>query len=312
MKRYTIMDAHCDTAGELLDKQASLFSNSGHLSLEMMQQYGGYVQFFAAWISKNEKNPILRTLTILDYLKREIKKNQQRIMEVNCVQDLTCALAAGKCGAVLAIEDARALSGSLATLRMYHALGVRAMTLAWNDDNDVTDGANSLCGNGLTAFGRQVVQEMNRLHMIVDVSHISSKGFWDVLSVSSAPVMASHSNCMALCPHPRNLDDEQIKALIQSQGFMGINLYPPFLSQDGRADVKKILAHIEHILELGGENILGLGSDFDGVDYLPDGVSNAAEYVHLFEEMKSRGYSDALIDKITHQNMIRFMNRTEK
>ena len=312
MKQYTILDAHCDTAGELLDKNASLLSNTGHLSLEMMQKYGGYVQFFAAWISKNEKNPILRTLEILDNLKREIEKNQHKIMEIKTVQDISSAFSKGKYGAILAIEDARALSGSLATLRMYYALGVRALTLAWNDDNDVTDGANSICDNGLTEFGRQVVKEMNRLHMIVDVSHISKKGFWDVLSVSSAPVMASHSNCMAICHHLRNLDDAQIKALIKMQGFIGINLYPPFLSPNGRADIKTVLAHIEYILELGGENILGLGSDFDGVDCLPDGISNAAEYTRLFDEMSSCGYSDALINKITHENMIRFMARIEK
>lgn len=312
MKRYAIVDAHCDTAEKLLDKEEALLSNTGHLSLEMMQGYGGYVQFFAAWIAKEEQNPILRTLKIIDKLKTEIQKNKPQIEEVWSVQDLVSVLEHGKCGAVLAIEDARALCGSLSVLRMYYKLGVRAITLAWNDDNDVADGAHSARGAGLTDFGKSVVREMNRLHMIVDVSHIAPKGFWDVLSLSSVPVMASHSNCNTVCAHKRNLGDKQIQALIDQQGFIGINLYPAFLSNSNVADVKTILRHMEHILSLGGENILGLGSDFDGVDALPKGISSAREYIALFDEMARIGYSDALIAKITHKNMIDFMKRIEK
>jgi len=312
MKKYTIVDAHCDTAEKLLDKDEALLSNTGHLSLEMMQSYSGYVQFFAAWISKEEQNPILRTLEIIDKIKTEIQKNMSQLEEIRSAQDLISVLACKKCGAVLAIEDARALCGSLSVLRMYYELGVRAITLAWNDDNDVADGALSARGAGLTDFGKSVVREMNRLHMIVDVSHIAPKGFWDVLSISEAPVMASHSNCNAVCVHKRNLDDRQIVALIYQQGFIGINLYPIFLSNHGSADIATILGHIEHILSLGGENILGLGSDFDGVDNLPNGILGANDYISLFDEMARIGYSDALIAKITHENMINFMKRIEK
>lgn len=312
MKKYTIVDAHCDTAEKLLDKDEALHSNTGHLSLEMMQSYSGYVQFFAAWISKEEQNPILRTLKIIDKIKTEIQKNKSQLEEIRSAKDLISVLARKKCGAVLAIEDARALCGSLSVLRMYYELGVRAITLAWNDDNDVADGALSARGAGLTDFGKSVVREMNRLHMIVDVSHIAPKGFWDVLSISNAPVMASHSNCNAVCAHKRNLDDRQIQALIYQQGFIGINLYPVFLSNSGRADITTILRHTEHILSLGGENILGLGSDFDGVDNLPNGILGANDYIALFNEMARIGYSDALIAKITHENMINFMKRIEK
>lgn len=312
MKRYTVIDAHCDTASELLDRREQLYANTGHLSLEKMNGYKSYVQFYAAWVSKNVKNPLLRAVEIIDKIKCEIGKNANSIEEIRTAENLKSVIDRGKHGAILAIEDARALCGSLSSLRMFYQLGVRAVTLAWNDDNEVTDGAASERGAGLTAFGKSVVQEMNHLHMIVDVSHITPKGFWDVLATATAPVMASHSNAAAACSHRRNLDDSQLKALIDSGGMVCVNIYPAFLSETGKADVTTILRHTDHVLSLGGENALGLGSDFDGIDSLPTGFSGAEDYTKLFDEMARSGYSDELIDKITHKNMVNFMERIEK
>lgn len=312
MKRYTVIDTHCDTAGEIYQKRAQLFDYSGHLSLEKMRAFESYIQFYAAWIPKEIKNPLLYAVDVFDYLNREIEKNIDIIEKISDVKQAKDIINRGKHGAIFAIEDARALCGSLSTLRMFYHLGVRAITLAWNDDNDVTDGIASKRGAGLTAFGKEVVKEMNRLNMMVDISHITKKGFWDVLDVSCAPVMASHSNCTSICGHRRNLDDAQIRAMIQSGGIICVNLYPDFLSDDKNANVKDVVAHIDHILSLGGENHVGLGSDFDGVDRLPDGFYGVNDYVKLFNEMRKNGYSNALIDKITHENMINFMERIEK
>ncbi len=312
MKQFTVIDAHCDTASELLDKNESLSSNSGHLSLEKMKGYKSYVQFYAAWVSKRERNPLLRAVEILDKIKCEIEKNKGEIEEIKTVAELKSVLSRGKHGAVLALEDARSLCGSLSALRMFYSLGVRAVTLAWNDDNEITDGAASERGAGLTDFGKKVVREMNRLHMMVDVSHITPKGFWDVLETSRAPVMASHSNAAAVCGHRRNLDDGQIRALVKSGGMVCVNIYPPFLTDSTEADITDVLRHTDHILSLGGENCLGLGSDFDGVGRLPNGILGAEDYEKLFCEMARHGYSDELIDKITHKNMVNFMERIEK
>ncbi len=312
MKEYIVIDAHCDTASEIYDRGETILKNNRHISLEHTAEFSSYVQFYAAWISKDAKNPMLRAVEILDHLKEEICKNKERMMQIRTSQELETAIHARKHGVIFAIEDGRALCGSLAALRMFHEMGVRAMTLAWNDDNELTDGIASERGAGLTAFGKSVVREMNRLHMMVDVSHITKRGFWDVVETSCAPVMASHSNCSAICGHRRNLDDDQIKAIIKMQGMICVSVYPEFVSDSGRAGISDLMRHIDHILSLGGENCLGLGSDFDGVDRLLDGMRHAGDCTKLFDEMQKLGFCDARIDKITHKNMINFMKRIEK
>lgn len=312
MKRYTVIDAHCDTASELLDRGETLLDNTCHLSLKHMLTYQSYVQFFAAWVSKQETSPYRRALQILSYLKGEIKKYSEKIAEIHTAEELKKVIENHKCGVILSIEDGRAIEGSLEKLHELYNFGVRAMTLAWNDNNEITDGIDSCYGRGLTPFGKTVVSEMNRLGMIVDVSHITEKGFWDVLEVSTRPVMASHSNCRSLCSHRRNLEDEQIKALIASKGFIGINLYREFLTDWGEANLDGVIHHIEHIASLGGEHIMGLGSDFDGMDALPKEISHAGDYDKIFDRMCVLGYTDDFIEKITHKNMIQFIERVEK
>lgn len=312
MKKYTVIDAHCDTASEILDSGEELYSNKRHLSLEKIDNYKSYIQFFAAWIDKNSNNPFLRAVEILDKIKQEVRKNSELIDEITCFKDVKNTISKGKHGAVYSIEDARALCGSVASVRAFYDLGVRAITLAWNDDNELTDGIGSLRGAGLTEFGKEVVREMNRLNMMVDISHITEKGFWDVLDVSNSPVMASHSNAKSLCNHKRNLNDSQISAIANHNGIICVNIYPDFLSDDGVATVDTVIAHIDYILSLVGENNIGIGSDFDGVERLIDGFNGADDYFKLFDKMSRIGYSDALIDKITHKNMLNFMERIEK
>ena len=312
MKNFSIIDTHCDTASEILDSNENLLENTRHLSLNKLNCYNSYVQFFAAWIDKNSKNPFLRAVEILDKIKTEVKKNSDIIEEITDLNDVKNVIEKGKHGAIYSIEDARALCASIASIRAFYDLGVRAITLAWNDDNEVTDGINSIRGAGLTAFGKEVVREMNRLKMIVDVSHITEKGFYDVLEVSKSPIMASHSNAKAICSHRRNLSNEQIKAMIDNKGIICVNVYPEFLSDIRQANVDTIISHIEHIMSLGGENHIGLGSDFDGIGCLPDGIQGPEDYIKLFERMSKRGFTDEQIDKISHKNMLNFIERIEK
>lgn len=305
---YKIIDAHCDTAAQLLDGNRKLYKNDCMVDVEGMKRYDSYVQFFAAFVSKSYENPMLRAVELLDKVKQEILKNDIKLILDS--SDLNYVIDNNLCGAILSIEDARALCGELVSLRFFYDYGVRAMTLAWNDDNEVTDGADSLKNSGLTPFGREVVREMNRLKMMVDVSHITEKGFWDVLQESNSPIMASHSNCYSVCSHRRNLNDEQIKALIKNNGLMCINVYPPFLENNPEdADIDSVISHIDHVLSLGGENILGLGSDFDGIERTPKDISNVGDYEKIFEKMVNLGYNMNIINKITYQNAKDFINK---
>ena len=160
-----------------------------------------------------------------------------------------------KAATLLAIEEGGAIDGSLEALRMLYELGVRAMTLTWSNRNDIADGVNEECsGGGLTTFGRQVVAEMNRLGMLVDVSHIATAGFWDVIETSTKPIIATHSNAKTLCSHPRNLNDDQIKAINANDGLIGITFAGQFLEEDyNNACIDSVYRHIDYMLNLFGQ-----------------------------------------------------------
>lgn len=308
---YKIIDTHCDTAAELLDRNENLVSTTCMINKSYMDEYESCVLNFAAYASKASENPMDRAIKILEKAKNEIRKNDIEL--ILCCDDLERTLKEKRHGAILSIEDARALCGNIMPLYFFYNFGVRIITLAWNDDNEVTDGADSTKQTGLTEFGHAIVREMNRLNMMIDISHISEKGFWDVIETSKKPVIASHSNCYRECQHVRNLKDEQIKALLDNDGMMCINIYPPFLEiEPEKADVKSVIRHIEYALSQGAEDNLGLGSDFDGIDATPKGITNLKDYQKLFKELEKMNYSQELIDKITHQNFINFMKRTEK
>ena len=300
---YKIFDAHCDTLSELLQKGESLKENTGMVNTEMLKKYNGFVQVFAAWIDEKKENPLKQALELNDKFYEETNAN--KITVIKDKKTLDDVIGKNQTGAILAIEDGRAICGSLRVLNVLHTLGFRLITLTWNGENELGHGAIGSNGGGLTDFGKDVVRKMNELGMVVDISHLSEKGFWDVIEISKKPIIASHSNAKAVCGHPRNLTDEQIKALIKTGGAMGINIYPEFLNNTNEAEVKDVICHIEHILSLGGEDILGIGTDFDGVPCVPKNLENTGSLYNLFEEMKKIGYTEELIEKITYKNMVR-------
>lgn len=311
-----ICDCHCDTLTELYNKNASLYENEQHFDIKRQIALGGGLQFCAIYVPTEVfryQGGLRYTLCLLDKYNQEIKKLHENgidVLQVRTAEDAGNVLK-HKAATLLAIEEGGAIDGSLEALRCLYKLGVRAMTLTWSNRNDIADGINEeATGSGLTLFGKQVVAEMNRLGMLVDVSHISTAGFWSVIETSTKPIIATHSNAKSLCSHPRNLNDEQIKALAQNGGLAGITFAGQFLEEDWRnACIESVYKHIDYMLNLiGNDDHIGFGSDFDGISHPPYNIQGVQDYKPLIEYL-SKYYSDETINKITHQNVINLLQK---
>lgn len=311
-----ICDCHCDTLTELYNKNASLYENEQHFDIKRQIALGGGLQFCAIYVPTEVfryQGGLRYTLCLLDKYNQEIKKLHENgidVLQVRTAEDAGNVLK-HKAATLLAIEEGGAIDGSLEALRCLYELGVRAMTLTWSNRNDIADGINEeSTGSGLTLFGKQVVAEMNRLGMLVDVSHISTAGFWSVIETSTKPIIATHSNAKSLCSHPRNLNDEQIKALAQNGGLAGITFAGQFLEEDWRnACIESVYKHIDYMLNIiGNDDHIGFGSDFDGISHPPYNIQGVQDYKPLIEYL-SKYYSDETINKITHQNVINLLQK---
>jgi len=310
-QKAIVFDGHCDTILEIINHKRSLGSraSTGHLDIPRLKEGGVNIQVFAVFIEdiyKPDKS-LKRSLQLIDYFFSEIEKNQDKISLVTNYNQIKEVNKAGKIAAILSIEGGEALEGDLAVLRALYKLGVRLLTLTWNQRNQIADGLNeSRTGGGLTEFGSKVIDEMNRLGMLIDISHLSEAGFWDVVKCSKTPIVASHSNCYTLCPHRRNLKNEQIKAIADKDGVIGITFVPKFLTQDNRkATVEDVIKHIDYLVEKVGVDYVGLGSDFDGTNSLPLDLESVDKIPNITIGLDKRGYKEEDIKKILGGNFIR-------
>ena len=314
-QKAIIVDGHCDTILEIMNHKRNLEkkSTTGHLDIPRMKEGGINVQFFAVFIEDIYKpdRSLKRTLQLIDCFYKEIERNRDDISLVINYNQIKEVNKAGKIAAILSIEGGEALEGDLGVLRVLYRLGVRLLTLTWNQRNRIADGmGESRTGSGLTEFGLKVIDEMNDLRMLIDVSHLSETGFWDVIKRSKTPIVVSHSNCYALCPHLRNLKDEQIKALADKDGVIGITFVPDFLTQEKRkTSVKDVVKHIDYFVEKVGVDYVGLGSDFDGTGELPLGLEGVDKIPNLTEELLDRGYKEREIEKILGGNFLRVFRK---
>jgi membrane dipeptidase len=304
-------DLHCDTLTETNRKNAQLLNYGGHLNLQRLSVFNPCVQFFAVFV-----DDILRGKVAFDFFLNnavffdtQIKQNSEIIMKVKNAKDLETAEKTGKIGAVLTIEGSAGLGGKLENLHLAYECGVRLLTLTWNGECEAGEGVLSGSGNGLTAFGRELVVECERIGIIVDVSHLSDKSFEDVYKIASKPFIASHSNCRAVCAHPRNLTDAQINEIVRRGGIFGLNLCTKFLcAEPQKANCESIAQHIEHFLKLSGENCIALGCDYDGTD-VPAELNKADKLIDLYHFLLKRGFSQKLVDKIFWGNAKAFFKR---
>lgn len=306
------VDCHCDTIVEVAKGERSLGEKSplGHIDIPRLLEAGIAVQFFALYIEAEYK-PLLaleRTLELMDVFYRELAQNPAQVELIEKFSDIEDILNRGKVAALLTIEGGEAVQESLFLLRTLYRLGVRGITLTWNQRNAIADGAGEGPLGGLSSFGREVVKEMNSLGMVIDVSHINRAGFFDVVNSSSKPVLASHSNARALCDHPRNLDDQQLKLLADKGGVVGVTFVPDFLVPKGKkADIEAVADHMDYIKNLIGVDYIGMGSDFDGVDFLPEGLEDVTKVPNLVPVLAHRGYTDTELEKVFGGNVFRLL-----
>jgi membrane dipeptidase len=334
MRKNTIVDMHCDTIHALRKRQQkgtpySLRENDCHVDLRKLEKGGYLLQCFALFVDLNTVvDPWKEVLEELELFEKELLKNNDLAGLATSISDIAHIQKEGKISCLLSVEEGGVCRGDIEKLRMLYDRGVRMMTLTWNYENEL--GSPSLPRvriNGketsqkttqdislkesrrLTLKGRAFVEEMERLGMLVDVSHLSDAGFADVVQMSKRPFVASHSNARALCAHPRNLTDDQIRALSEKGGVMGLNFYYDFLRRTKEKaqafdTLSEIVAHAVHIIHVGGAEVLGLGSDFDGID-TPEVLTGADQIELLSDAFHKNGLSSSVIDKILHENVLR-------
>jgi Zn-dependent dipeptidase, microsomal dipeptidase homolog len=307
---FSIADFHCDVLSKLLVHPNLTFqgSEAGLLDVtyERLKESGAVLQTFAVYIPEKLNGSIEPILESIDHFYEQVLTCPD-MMLIRKQSDLEESLANGKIGALLSLEGVDGLKGSIPALRLLHRLGVRAAGLTWNHANWAADGVMEPRGGGLTAQGKAFVTECDKLGILVDVSHLSERAFWDVADLASRTIIASHSNAKTLLNHPRNLTDDQIKAIIALQGLIGITYVPWFVAEGDQVTVDDVLKHIEHVCGLGGEQHIMLGSDFDGIDKYVNGLTHPGEVYRLREALLKR-YSEEQTKRFLSGNALSFLS----
>ncbi len=332
-----VIDMHCDTIERIYrqrreGRDTALRENGLHLDLLRMRRSGYQLQNFALFVKLREgEDPWEQVLALLSLYEREMAENSDLIAPVHRFLDIAENDRAGKMSALLTVEEGAVCRGELEKLRDLYGRGVRMMTLTWNFPNELgwpaaareapagilnagaaENGAGSpgvSGGRGLTERGREFVAEMEALGMIPDVSHLSDEGFYDVLAVTKKPFVASHSDARAVCPRARNMTDDMIRKLAERGGVVGLNFCAHFLEEapEGREDpgtIAAVVRHARHIAKVGGVGVLGLGSDFDGIDTHRE-LPGAQSMGKLWEALKAGGFSEGELDRIFRGNVLR-------
>lgn len=303
-------DLHCDTIGKCYDNKLPLYENSRRLSLQQGAFLQHWLQAFAIWNPEGCRGSAAQEYyrSASAYFHAEMRRNTAYVRQCRTPQEIQQSQEDGVCSAILTVEDAAAAAGKLSMLEEMDADGVCMITLTWNHSNELGHGALSRCDAGLTPFGRMFVKEMGRCGMVADVSHLNQRGFYDVADCMDTPMMASHSNAKAVWDHPRSLTDEQIQILIQRKGLQGVCFCQDFLGEPEQAGYEAVFRQLAHVLDLGGENILAMGSDFDGAPLHAElcGIGTVAQ---LWEYLLHRGIPQEVLQKIFYQNAMTFWLR---
>lgn len=316
--RILTLDTHCDTP--MFFPQNVLFDHRDTrilVDLHKMDEGRQDATIMVAYLPQNPAagDPASHAKayadSIFDKIENIVAGNSNYISIARTPADLWTNKREGRKSIMLGIENGRAIEGSLDNLRHFAQRGIVYMTLCHNGDNDICDSARgSQTHNGVSDFGRKVISEMNRLGIMVDLSHAAESSFYDALELSETPIVCSHSSCRALCDHPRNLTDDQMRALAQKGGVMQVTLYNGFLVKEGQATIEDALRHLEHAISIMGIDHVGLGTDFDG-DGGICGLASSSELLQFTRQLLTRNYSEEDIQKIWGGNFLRVMQQVQ-
>lgn len=298
-------DLHCDTATKCFDEGKHLAQNDLALSLERTRGYEKWAQFFAVWIddARRGESAFDYFRGTAEFLQRELRENGDAASFCRTGEELKSSAQTGRRAALLSIEGSAALAGNLEHLYDAKRLGVSLITLTWNGRCEAGDGCGVPDAGGLTPFGFELVRRMQKLNIVVDVSHLSEKGFWDVARAARRPFIASHSDSKAVFEHRRNLTDDQFREIVKGGGLVGISPCGEFL-RGASPRVDDVLRHVDHFLRLGGEHVLAVGSDLDGC-VMAAGVRTADEMSRLYDLLE-RSFGAETADRIFWRNAFRF------
>lgn len=297
-----IVDLHCDTISFLKESRGSLLQNDGQFDLARAQEVGMVLQFFAMFTHPAEPNIALRQVIIqTETFQRVLDENQERIFHLLKYEDLLLPDHQDRLAAVLHLEGAECLGKDEEVLHFLYRLGLRSIGLTWNYRNQFADGVSEGNGGGLSKNGRKLVREMDKMGILLDLAHISIQSFYSALEYYQKPVLVSHANAYAVCSSRRNINDEQLKALKEHGGIIGITQVADFVHSD-TPSLETLLDHMAHIADLIGAEYLALGSDFDGADHMV--IRDVAGYALLPERMAKRGFSGKEIEMILYKNAL--------
>jgi membrane dipeptidase len=329
-KSAVLIDTHNDIPSFTIKDADIGTSTNTHTNIPRLKEGGVGAVFFSVYVAAtyvDGNHSANRTLQMIDTVRHDIIDRYPATFQfAGSAEDFEKAHKHHKIAAFMGLEGGHGIEDSVRLLRDYYALGIRYMTLTHWNTNSWADSSGDINKpgvehhNGLTALGKDIVHEMNRIGMMVDISHTADKTFWDALEASSAPIIASHSSCRAISNVPRNMTDEMIKALAAKGGVIQINFNCAFLSQQAaddktektRAKLSDVVANIEHVKQIAGIEAVGLGTDFDGIECTPEGLDDVSKFPNLTRALLEKGYTPAEIRKIYGGNILRVMRQVEK
>ncbi|NLA26121.1 MAG: membrane dipeptidase [Firmicutes bacterium] len=310
-RKLKIADCHCDTISLLAtnDYDFSQRNSRGHIDLPRLLEGEVKLQFFAVCVAPEKQRSYLQSaLEHIARYHRCLAANREHMISLEKKEDLLAAQREGKIAALLALEGAEPLEGSTELLDIFYRLGMRALSLTWNHRNLFADGAGEeSAGGGLTCAGKALIRELSGKGIILDLAHLSNRCFFEALELTDQPPLVSHANARRLCDHPRNLDDEQLKALANRGGVIGLSLYPYFITGEAKAGLEQLLDHFVHIAGLIGVEHLAFGSDFDGIPCTIEEIKDVSGYPSLPQALCRRGFNHSEVEMIAWDNVNRIL-----